>query len=82
MTILALGAHPDDLEILCAGTLSRYRTQGHRVVLGSLTNGDMGHPDILPDKMSGSREAELRESAKVFCRVDAWYRGTTVKQLP
>ena len=29
MNILAIGAHPDDIEILCAGTLARYAEQGH-----------------------------------------------------
>ncbi|GIV19022.1 MAG: hypothetical protein KatS3mg023_0773 [Armatimonadota bacterium] len=29
MRVLAVGAHPDDIEILCAGKLLRYRQQGH-----------------------------------------------------
>ena len=32
MRILALAAHPDDLEILCAGTLVRFVAEGHDVV--------------------------------------------------
>ncbi|GIV15560.1 MAG: hypothetical protein KatS3mg022_0995 [Armatimonadota bacterium] len=43
MRVLAVGAHPDDIEILCAGTLLRYRQQGHEVVLCVATNGEQGH---------------------------------------
>ena len=31
MNILALGSHPDDIEVFCAGTLLKYKKQGHRV---------------------------------------------------
>ncbi|HUU50519.1 MAG TPA: PIG-L family deacetylase, partial [Nitrospinota bacterium] len=33
MNILALGAHPDDLEYGCGGTLIKYSTAGHNVYL-------------------------------------------------
>ncbi|MFF7245963.1 PIG-L deacetylase family protein [Embleya sp. NPDC008237] len=39
MRILALGAHPDDVELLCAGTLARYRARGAHVSIAILTNG-------------------------------------------
>jgi LmbE family N-acetylglucosaminyl deacetylase len=29
MNILAVGAHPDDIEILCSGTLALYARDGH-----------------------------------------------------
>jgi hypothetical protein len=32
-SVLAIGAHPDDLELQCAGTLARYVQQGARVSL-------------------------------------------------
>jgi LmbE family N-acetylglucosaminyl deacetylase len=40
--VLAVGAHPDDLEILCGGTIARYVKDGHQVVMCHATNGDMG----------------------------------------
>ena len=42
MRVLAVGAHPDDLEILCGGTLARYVRLGHDVVMCHATDGDMG----------------------------------------
>ncbi len=33
LRILALGAHTDDLEFLCAGTLARWVKAGHQVVM-------------------------------------------------
>ena len=42
MRVLAVGAHPDDLEILCGGTLARYARDGHDVVMCNATTGDRG----------------------------------------
>ena len=40
--VLAVGAHPDDLEILCGGTLARFVQEGHEVVMCHATRGDRG----------------------------------------
>jgi len=40
--ILAIGAHPDDIEIACGGTLARLRDEGHQVKALILTLGDRG----------------------------------------
>lgn len=40
--IMAFGAHPDDIEIGCAGTLIKMVEQGKSVVLVDLTQGEMG----------------------------------------
>ena len=42
MRVLAVGAHPDDLEILCGGTLARFVQEGHEVVMCHATRGDRG----------------------------------------
>ena len=47
MKILAFGAHPDDIELGCAGTLLQYAKQGHDVYLYVLTTGqEAGDPDV------------------------------------
>ena len=42
MNILAVGAHPDDVETMCAGTLAKYASLGHKVFIATATNGDIG----------------------------------------
>jgi bacillithiol biosynthesis deacetylase BshB1 len=40
--ILAFGAHPDDVEISCGGTLLRYANEGKQVAIVDLTQGELG----------------------------------------
>jgi N-acetylglucosamine malate deacetylase 1 len=66
MNILAIGAHPDDIEILCAGTLALYAEQGHRVTMAAFTCGDMGDKNIPPEKLAVMRKAEAEASAAII----------------
>ncbi len=54
MNILAVGCHPDDLEISCGGTLARYAQAGHRVTICIVANGNMGHAVILPEESAAN----------------------------
>lgn len=40
--ILAIGAHPDDIELSCCGTLLKHIDLGHKVGLLDLTKGELG----------------------------------------
>ena len=42
MNVLAVGCHPDDLEIACSGTLAKYVEQGANVYMCHVANGNMG----------------------------------------
>jgi LmbE family N-acetylglucosaminyl deacetylase len=42
MKVLAIGAHPDDIEVGCAGTLMKYSKYGHEIYLLVMTDGHMG----------------------------------------
>jgi len=64
--VLAVGAHPDDIEILCAGTLARLRERGDTIILCVATNGNMGSMTIPPGELAAVREAEARESAALL----------------
>lgn len=44
--VLAVGAHPDDIELGCAGTLTRHVAQGDRVTMLVVTYGEAGPGDI------------------------------------
>lgn len=53
--VLAIGAHPDDVELVIGGTLHKLADQGHRVVIADLTRGEMG--------TRGSTDIRQREAA-------------------
>ncbi|RMF02486.1 MAG: bacillithiol biosynthesis deacetylase BshB1, partial [Bacteroidetes bacterium] len=40
--ILAIGVHPDDVELSCSGTLLRHAAQGKSFGLLDLTRGELG----------------------------------------
>jgi LmbE family N-acetylglucosaminyl deacetylase len=42
VNILAIGPHPDDIEIGCAGTLIKYAQKGHNIFLLLISKGQMG----------------------------------------
>ena len=74
MNILAVGCHPDDLEIGCGGTLIRYVREGHKVSMCTIANGNMGHVVIMPDELREIRRKECEAAAGVigadYYRVD------------
>jgi len=72
LRVLAVGAHPDDIEILCAGTLAKYAAQGHQVTMAYATNGEMGHMLIQPPELAQIREKEARNSAAVIGAEVIW----------
>jgi len=63
MRVLGVGAHPDDLEILCAGTLAKFAHEGHDIVMCHACRGDKGHFHIPPDKLASIRREEAKLSA-------------------
>src|SRR5947209_9556274 len=69
--VLALCAHPDDIEFLCAGTLIRLsREHGWTVHLATMTAGDCGTAEYGPEDISRIRKGEAKASAE---RIGATY---------
>lgn len=64
-TILTLLAHPDDAETMAGGTLLKWAAEGHRIVLGLITDGDKGTADPLdtPHAVIARRAAEQERAA-------------------
>ena len=56
LDVLAIGAHPDDIELTCAGTLIKLVKQGRSVGIVDLTEGELG--------TRGSRDVRAREAQK------------------
>jgi N-acetylglucosamine malate deacetylase 1 len=72
LRILAMGAHPDDIEIRCGGILAKYALAGHHVMMGYATNGDKGHMIIPPAELAIIREKESRAAAAVIGAEVIW----------
>jgi len=66
MNVLAMGAHPDDLEILCGGTLAKFAKRGDKVIMAHLCNGNMGGKDIEPDELAEIRDKESKKAAEMI----------------
>jgi LmbE family N-acetylglucosaminyl deacetylase len=68
MRVLAIGAHPDDVDLLCGGTLALCAARGDEVTIAVATNGEVGsgEPDAKPADVARVREAEARASASVI----------------
>jgi len=65
MNILAIGAHPDDIEIACAGTLAKCVKRGDRVVVCHVSNGNLGHVIIPPDELAIMRKNEAKKAGSL-----------------
>ncbi len=66
MRVLAVGCHPDDLEINCYGTLARYSERGDDVFVCNVANGCMGHMVIPPDELKVIRRKEAEKAASLI----------------
>lgn len=49
--ILAIGAHPDDVELAAAGTLIRHISAGYTVAIADLTQGELGTRGDAPTRL-------------------------------
>ena len=64
--ILAVVAHPDDAELLCAGTLARAQQDGAEIGICVLCQGDKGQPDPPRDNLVEVRQYEMHSAAKLI----------------
>ena len=66
MSILAIGAHPDDIEIGCGGTLGKLISQGEKVTVLIITDGRAGSLEQDSLELVKLRQNEAKKSAKVL----------------
>lgn len=64
MNILFIGAHPDDLEFYCGGTIACYTAAGHTVWMAVATNGNVGTPTLSKQEIGAVRKEEAAAAAK------------------
>src|SRR4051794_3380212 len=72
MNILAIGAHPDDVELNCAGTLARYAQLGHKISIAVFTSGNMGDLRVPPEELARKRKGEAEASAAIIGATLLW----------
>ena len=65
MNILAIGCHPDDVEIACAGTLAKCVKRGDKVIVCHTSSGDLGHVIIPPDELKVIRAKEAKKAGSL-----------------
>lgn len=77
LSILMIGAHPDDCELKAGGTAVKWAQCGHRVKFVALTGGDNGHPTMNGLALRQRRREEARQAAR---RLGIW--GSEVLDNP
>ncbi len=75
MNVLAIGAHPDDIEIGCGATLIKYRQKKHTVYTLIMTDGAMGGDNEI-------RRNEQLRSNKIIGVEKTFWGGYKDTQLP
>ncbi|MFA6151398.1 MAG: bacillithiol biosynthesis deacetylase BshB1 [Chitinophagaceae bacterium] len=69
--ILAIAAHPDDIELGCGGTLSKHAKMGQRVGIVDLTEGELGTRGSVAERYAEAANAAtimglaVRENAQI-----------------
>ncbi len=68
LDVLAIAAHPDDVELTCGGTLLKMAQRGYKTGILDLTAGEMG--------TRGTPETRAKEAAKAAKLLSVKWRGT------
>jgi LmbE family N-acetylglucosaminyl deacetylase len=68
--VLSLGAHPDDAEFMCTGTLALLRKRGWQIHIATFTPGDCGTIEYGREEISRIRKSE---AAKAVAMLDGQY---------
>jgi bacillithiol biosynthesis deacetylase BshB1 len=68
LDLLAIAAHPDDVELTCGGTLLKMAQHGYKTGILDLTAGEMG--------TRGTPEIRAKEAAKAAKLLRVKWRGT------
>jgi len=70
--VLAVVAHPDDAETLCAGTLARAKDEGAAVAICVMCKGDKGQPRRQIKNLGSVRRREMTAAAKLLGATLYW----------
>ncbi|MBI3473247.1 MAG: PIG-L family deacetylase, partial [Candidatus Solibacter usitatus] len=76
--ILAIHAHPDDVEILAGGTMALLARAGHHLTIVTMTPGDCGSAELEPEAIAAVRREEAASAAAL---IGAEYRCAEFRDL-
>jgi len=65
-TALGIFSHPDDAEIVCAGTLSLLRKKGWEIHMATMAPGDKGTAELSREAISRIRRSEAAAAAQII----------------
>src|SRR5260370_29816716 len=66
-SILAIHAHPDDVEILAGGTMALLADLGHQITIATFTPGDCGSKEVGAVEIAAVRRREAANAAALIC---------------
>jgi LmbE family N-acetylglucosaminyl deacetylase len=66
LSVVCVGAHPDDPESGCGGTLALYAERGHRVTVIYLTRGEAGIRGKSHQEAAAIRTAEAEQACRIL----------------
>ena len=64
--VLAFGCHPDDIELMCGGTLALLAGAGCEIHMAIMAGGEMGSTQLPPEAIREKRLKEAEASAAVL----------------
>ena len=84
LDVLAFGAHPDDVELSCSGTLLKLKEEGSKIGVVDLTMGELGTRGTLDtrkkesDASSKILNIDVRENLDLG---DGWFENNQENKL-
>ncbi len=76
MTLMAIMAHPDDIDFGAAGSIAKWCAEGWTVYYVLATSGDKGtHEGLTRQELAAMREEEQREAARVLGVKEVFFLG-------
>lgn len=78
MKCLFIGAHPDDIEFSCGGTILRLVEEGHEVYIAIMTNGGAAQNSDIQERVEEQKKAAAFLGAKELYLLGCMDGGITV----
>ncbi len=75
MNVLAIGAHPDDIEYGCGGMLAKYAQRGHAIFMFVASDGALGGDGDV-------RRQEQKDSARILGVREVFWGGYPDTEVP